>query len=369
MPKRVLITCPSVSERSGLELFVTEIASELTRRGWEPTIFAPTLGPLAKEMQATGLKIVPELSGTERPDLIHGTFYFETILACLLYPYAPLLYQTHSGTIWQAFPPKIGNLRKVLSVSQANDHVLVEAGFPIEVIVRSFNFADTRKFLPRPPLPDVPRRALVFSNYAAEGNYLDAVREACSRAGLELDVVGTGVRAPCAHPERILANYDVVFARGRAAIEAMVVGCAVIPCNTEGAADIVTMHNVQQYRALNFGYKVLNRPTEPEYLLDQLRGYDPEEARRVMLFMRREGSLERAMVLLETQYTEAMNAPSMGYSYGDLLTDFDRYMMADMREAENASKYSPTFRACQLVRGLLAAVASTPLADLGRENA
>ena len=86
------------------------------------------------------------------------------------------------------------------------------------------NFVDTARFLPRAPLPQRPRRALLFSNYANEESHLPAVRAACVAAGLELDVAGAGVGNVIDEPERVLGSYDIVFAKAKAAIEAMAVG-------------------------------------------------------------------------------------------------------------------------------------------------
>jgi len=41
-------------------------------------------------------------------------------------------------------------------------------------------------------------------------------------------------------PEEVLPNYDLVFAVGRAAIEAMAIGCAVIVADAYGLGGLVT---------------------------------------------------------------------------------------------------------------------------------
>ncbi|GAB4490411.1 MAG: hypothetical protein OHK006_23230 [Thermodesulfovibrionales bacterium] len=69
---------------------------------------------------------------------------------------------------------------------------------------------------------------LVLSNYAAEDSFLPAVRQACSRAGLSLDVIGLGAGRPVRNPADVLGSYDIVFAIGRSALEAVSVGAAVV---------------------------------------------------------------------------------------------------------------------------------------------
>ena len=45
-------------------------------------------------------------------------------------------------------------------------------------------------------------------------------------------------------PEAILGDYDLVFAKARAAMEAMATGCAVILCDRVGAGPLVCRANL-----------------------------------------------------------------------------------------------------------------------------
>ncbi len=54
-------------------------------------------------------------------------------------------------------------------------------------------------------------------------------------------------------PERILPRYDLVFAKGRCALEAMAAGCAVIVCDAVGLGEMVTHGSVEEMRRWNFG--------------------------------------------------------------------------------------------------------------------
>jgi hypothetical protein len=88
----------------------------------------------------------------------------------------------------------------------------------------------------------------VFSNYGSGVTQLPAIEQACRDLGIRLDVVGQASGKPCPGPEEILGSYDLVFAKARAAIEAMASGCAVILCDARGAGPLVTMENVSLLR-------------------------------------------------------------------------------------------------------------------------
>jgi hypothetical protein len=161
--------------------------------------------------------------------------------------------------------------------------------------------------VPRAPLPPRPRRALVLSNAAKDGGYLDAVRAACREAGVELEVVGAGVGRPNARPEQRLAEADVVFAKGRSAMEAMAVGAAVILCDAQGLAALVTRDALERMRPLNFGRRLLQRPVTVDGLRGEMARYDAADARRVSEWVRGEADLERALDRLLAVYGEAID--------------------------------------------------------------
>src|SRR5206468_3631377 len=120
------------------------------------------------------------------------------------------------------------------------DRLVFEHAIPEERVRVLLNFVDLQRFKPRGPLPARPTRALLFSNYAREETHLTAVREACARTGLALDVIGEGVGNVWVRPEEALGNYDLVFAKARSALEALAVGSAVVLCHATGAGPMVT---------------------------------------------------------------------------------------------------------------------------------
>src|SRR5262249_12358471 len=150
---------------------------------------------------------------------------------------------------------------------------------------------DLERFPQRGPLPSRPQRALVFSNYAAESNYLGTVRAACERAGIVLDVIGSASGRSCPRPGEVLGDYDLVFAKGRCALEAMAVGAAVVLCDVNGCGPLVTAANFDELRRLNFGRRALRNPVHPDVLDGAIASYDPDDALAVCRRVRAEAGL------------------------------------------------------------------------------
>jgi hypothetical protein len=193
-----------------------------------------------------------------------------------------------------------------VAVDQATRERIAAAGVPDDRIRTLWNFVDLARFRPRPPLPPKPCRALAFGNTAAETTWLPAVRAACARAGIALDAAGLACGRPAPRPEELLPAYDLVFAKGRAALEAMAVGAAVVLCDAQGSGPLVTAADLDRLRPLNFGFQTLASPLDPDLLAQEIARYDPEDAARVAARVRREAALDGAIDQLVAIYREAM---------------------------------------------------------------
>jgi hypothetical protein len=183
---------------------------------------------------------------------------------------------------------------------------LIGDGVPANRAELTLNFVDLARFSPRSPLPEHPRRALVFSNYADEGSHLPAVIDACRQTGLELDVAGAGAGRIVTRPELLLHVYDIVFAKGKAAMEAMAVGSAVILCDFSGVGPMVTSARFDDLRPLNFGFEALRAPLRVDPLLREIARYDSADATRVRDLLRSRAGLVPAVENLVRIYEEVV---------------------------------------------------------------
>jgi hypothetical protein len=132
------------------------------------------------------------------------------------------------------------------------------------------------------------------------------VREACARAHLPLDVIGLGVDNPVKRPEEVIGRYDLVFAKARCALESMAVGAAVLLCDFRGVGGMVTSGALDELRRWNFGARLLQRPLEPQILLDEMARYDRFDAGDVARRVRAQAGLEGLVDQLIALYREVL---------------------------------------------------------------
>lgn len=290
---RVLITNIWLVDWGGTEVYVRDLAIALHQRGIQVEVYSPELGAVAGEIRDAGIHVagsITELQGV--PDIIHAHHTQPALDVLTAFPDTPAIYVLHARNCAVDIPPKHTRiLRYLASDYNTLEQLLTEENIPERHTEVFLNWVDTDRFRLRKRWADKPAKALVFSNYATKDNYFLHIQEACRIAGLPLDCKGRGVGDPVGKPENILGDYDIVFGKAKAAIEALATGAMVIPCDFRGLGEAVDSHNFAHIRKYNFGMKILNRPIEARLLVEEIRKYNPVEIKKAAVRIRKEASL------------------------------------------------------------------------------
>jgi hypothetical protein len=294
-------------------------------------VYTWILGEASALLESAGIRVVDDLSRLPaRPDVIQGHQHAVLLGALQRYPDVPAVFVCHDHTGSWDRPTITPQVRRYLGVSELCRQRLLRDGAPPNRTGLSLNSVDLDLFKPRPPLPPSPETVLVFSNYARKDTHLPAVEEACRRAGVELEVVGRSAGNGTSRPETVLPGYDVVFAKAKAAMEAMAVGAAVVLCDFGGVGPMVTSSNFESLRPLNFGYAALTQPLTAENVLAQLRLYDRVDAEKVSALIRERAGLTGAVDEMVATYravvAEAHDAPFTASHPGRLRVAWQRIL-------------------------------------------
>jgi hypothetical protein len=292
-PRRVLIATITLAARTGTAVYTRDLALALLRRGHLPIVYATQNGPLAEELRHATIPVVTDLEAMAAPpDVIHGHHHLETLAALTRFPRVPALFVCHDGLTWHSIPPIGPRIGLYVAVDRnCRDRMVFEHAIPEQSIHMLTNPVEMRRFKRRSPLPPKPRRALVFSNDAL---WVDPIRSACESRGITLDI------GPLDQPEAALPKYDLVFAKARCAIEALAAGAAVIVCDAQGLAGMVTAISFDAMRQLNFGARTLRRPVTTDTIGAEIDHYDPADAAAVCDGIRQSADID----LLVDQYID-----------------------------------------------------------------
>ena len=303
---RILLTNITLASQTGTEIVTRDLALGLKARGHAPLVFTPNPGIVSKQMERGRVQVFERLEDIgDVPDIIHGHHLVETVSAMLHFPRTPAIFVCHDRLIWHDFPPVFEQARRFVAVDRnCLERLRFEAGVAQDKISLIFNAVDTSRFVPRTTLPQRPRRALIFSNYARPGTHLEPIQAACQELGIALNVVGAGMGSDSEEPELILSNYDLVFAKARCALEAMAVGCAVILCDTGGLGGMVRRNEVATLREWNFGMRCLQQPASTGRVIREILAYDAADATAVSAYIRENACLDRALDRYISLYEE-----------------------------------------------------------------
>ena len=357
---RVLITNLNLEGWTGTELFVRDVARALLAKGHSPIVYSPRLGRLAAEIRDETIPVVDDLSQVATPpDVIHGQHVNETITALLHFHNVPAIYVCHDWYFKDDHPPRFPRILRYVAVDdQCYDKLIYECGVPEDKTQIICQFVDLDKFQARSPLPARPRRAAILCNHTKENEHLKAVRHACSKRGVTLDVFGAGVGRTCERPETVLRDYDIVFAKARAALESAAVGAAVVVYWWRRLGPMVMTGNLEQLRRDGFGMRAMSEQLAAEECgraLDKaLEEYDPADATEVSRRVRAEAGSDLAIDQLLRIYEEviAENAatPHDREKEAHAAAAHIRNLTLDFRRQRESIFNSTTFRVGERLR-------------------
>jgi hypothetical protein len=223
------MTNNALAEHGGSECFVRDVARHMAKSGHRVTAYSTALGAVADEIRGYGCVVIDDLSLlTDEPDIIHAQHHYDATSAMLRFPRVPAIHITHGVLPWEeAAPPALQCIRRYLCISEGTRQALI-ASHPkvadrVEVIP-NFACADVFRFRRDQATASTRSslKALIYGNYKPRD--LTAIREACEEVGAFLDEIGAwSSMGNQPNPQDFLPQYDLVFAYGKSAIEALFV--------------------------------------------------------------------------------------------------------------------------------------------------
>ena len=335
---RVIITNCILANRTGAELFVHDLAFSLKEKGHSIIAFAPIMGELAEELKTHSIECTTDLASIHSsPDIIISNSYYETVACLARFPDIPAISVCHDSFALQGQPPKFSRIFRYVAVDKnCHERVQQELNFPENEITIIQNGVDLARFQPRSPLPSKPLKAAIFSNYATDSAETQAVQKACSDLNINLDIIGLGVNKISKHPEKILSNYDLVFAKARCAMEAIAVGCAVILLNEGvGFAGLVTSKNVKEWHPWNFGKRLFQQPINVKNVSQAIKNYSAEDAAIVSNYIRAHATLtimtnsfeHLIQSLIDEAKTKRISSSQENIEFSNFLIKHSRYQL------------------------------------------
>jgi glycosyltransferase involved in cell wall biosynthesis len=303
---RVLVTNTRLDGRGGTESFMRDLARGLQSRGHTLMAYGSDTQQQERLLDNDVIAVATDLEHLPvRPDVIHAMHHLDAMTAIASLPGVPALYHCH-GAVWRESVPKHPRIYRHLAVSTTlAERIAVEFNLAPDTITVLANSVDVARFRRVRSLPRRPARALFFnSRHRPDSDTLAAIREAAARLQMDLDCVGALFGRTTSEPENLLPEYDVVFASGRSAIEAIACGCAVVVLGRTSCGDLVRLENFASLRDRNFSIAVNSPPPSPDRIVAALERFSAEECGAVSARLRQEADFGRTVDALLVIYEQ-----------------------------------------------------------------
>lgn len=268
-------------------------------------------GEIAATLLAEGIPVLQDPAQAPwTPDVIHGHHQWETTVAALRWHDRPVLSFCRGIESWHEAACHAPNVVRWVAIDEpCAQRLILEEKVPADKVSLVLNGIDVERFQVRAPLPEHPHSALLFSNYATPERLLPEVVKACGDEGLQCEAIGSGVHRIVDRPEEMLGQFDIVFAKGKAALEAIFTGCAVIVCDVKGLGPLVTADNFLELRKQSFGYPCMTDPLTPEGIRERIRQWNPESSMRAQAMARETCRITDMFDGMEALYRQAAATP------------------------------------------------------------
>ncbi len=294
---RILLTNNRLDVRGGAETFLADLARGLQVEGHTVLVFGSDLGAKERMFEIDRLPVATDLENLPfQPDLIHGQHHLNTMNAVLSLPGVPAIYHCHGATWKEAIPAHPRLYRYFAASPTLAERIKAESNLADDRVEVFFNGVDLDRFRTVRELPAKPLRALFYNSYHKPGSpAFEAARWGAEKCGLSFDIISQHTNNLVTDPENVLPQYDLVFASGRSAIDAIVSGCAVVILGREGVGPLVTTDNYPKSRSANFAIAGNAPPLSPAQVAEEIDRYSAADAAAVTKQLRNDAD-SRALV-------------------------------------------------------------------------
>ena len=323
---KILITNINMCGYNGTTMYAKELAESLIKKGNEVAIYTKKIGEIGVELIKKGIEVTTRLKTiTFKPDIIHAHHNVTTFDVLFFYKKVPVIFWIHDRITQYDYPPFHKNIIKYMSVDyNCKDRYKEDSGFLTTDSEVLYNWVNLERFKLKKRINKTPKKALVFSNYASTDSYLDNIRKACNACNIELSIIGAKSGNIILKPENHLSEYDLIFAKAKAAMESIATGSGVIVFDFVGLAGMVTSENYASYRRLNFGRKLMVNNASEENFINEIKKYNADDISIVSKKIRKEVDINIAINQLLDIYRKSIIDHKKGHvgKYSFRLTNF-----------------------------------------------
>ncbi len=305
---KILLTICDLRTLGGGQSVTRDLYRGLAARGHEVAVYSrSSTDPADPSFNAGIVRCVDPRETPFVPDIIHGQHQLDAMTAIFGRPGVPALYHCH-GAVMNEMAPRHPRIYRYLAMSRTlRDRMIIETSLAPDTVEVLLNWVDLEKFRHVRQAPAKLKRAIFYNgHHRSNSPTLAAIAQACDRLGIALETGGRKNFLLLERPEEDLPKYDLVFASGKSAIDALACGCAVIVLGRNSSGPLVTPENFEDLRQVNFSLAGNCLPPLPEDVVAQIRKYSPAKNSELTRLAREVCDRERTIDKLERIYGQVI---------------------------------------------------------------
>jgi len=266
---KILIATYYYHALTGSELFAFTLAECLTLKGHSVCLYSPHIGGIiTQQTRKLSIPVYDDLLKLrqEKFDIIHASHNITACETRYCFQHTPMVFLSHGVAPALEQPPIHDlNISKFLAVTEEVRDNLLRKGITRRETAIFRNIVNTDRFAPTQPLNSRPKKALIFSRKFDEVTKC-AIQQACTLKRIEVEIVNDTVF----DVETYMNQVDIIFTRGRGAIEAMATGrIVIIPGD-----GLVTEKNFKEIQKCNFSGRRFHKNPNVTFFKDAIEKYD-----------------------------------------------------------------------------------------------
>ena len=274
---RVLLTNHHLIDFTGSEIYTLTLAEQLAKKGHDVVVYSRYVDKTKILFDEIGIRVVENIDEIKNIhfDVAHVHHNINAMELRNIFPELPIVYLSQGVIPFLEQPPVIDlHISKYFSLSDEVANNLISSGIPHSKIILLGNMIDEIKFLPRSGINENPRNALVISG-RIDSEKENVIRNACSELNINLKFIGGRFGEVSQHEiKTLIEESDVVFSLGRGAIEAMMMGRAVIIYDYLGGDGMITENNFTEIKKNNFSGRRFKKNFSVIELINEIKKYD-----------------------------------------------------------------------------------------------
>lgn len=274
-PMRIVIGLHTLAAEGGMVSYVATIADHLQRAGHDVRVFGRTGGPTAEKLEKIGIRTLVGIDSLPaQTDVFFPQDQPSSLDLLEARPEVPQVFFWHSNLFDINLSPQLPDVVRLLVVLGAREPGRPDALAVKAPVLRLDQPIDTQRFQPEGRIAERPRRAVAIGNYL-DGQRREVLIEACRQAGLELELYGAREAQSATDPAAVMNGADIVFGKGRVAMEAMACGRATYVYDSFGCDGWVTSSSFRALMDTGMSGNATTMTAEVDRLVSDLANYDP----------------------------------------------------------------------------------------------